>query len=282
LVAINDSVNGFHFSAFDGNGNVVTLVKAADGTISAQYEYGPFGEVIRATGPMAKANPFRFSTRFDDDETDFLYYGYRYYNPSTGRWISRDPMEEQGGLNVYGVAANDAVDEYDSLGLCGCSVTSATLQSSRVIADADGFHWNVIGDVQFADRTGCVPIQWQKTTAWENGQRITKAGEGLGPINGIWHIDSSPYNGDTPPSGDIGHSTGGVDILINSDSELRYHDRPGWHGLKRRDIYSLHVNLKIVVYDANSKPPYRVVKESNILDLSQAGVWPNIGIVIPK
>ena len=45
---------------------------------------------------MAKANPFRFSTKYQDDETDLLYYGYRYYNASTGRWISRDPLEEAG------------------------------------------------------------------------------------------------------------------------------------------------------------------------------------------
>ena len=47
-----------------------------DGAISAQYVYGPFGEVLRATGPMAKVNPFRFSTKYQDDETDLLYYGY--------------------------------------------------------------------------------------------------------------------------------------------------------------------------------------------------------------
>jgi RHS repeat-associated protein len=45
---------------------------------------------------MAKLNPFRFSTKYDDDETDLLYYGYRYYNPSTGRWLSRDPLNEAG------------------------------------------------------------------------------------------------------------------------------------------------------------------------------------------
>jgi RHS repeat-associated protein len=67
-----------------------------------QYEYGPFGEVIRATGPMAKVNPFRFSTKYDDDESDFLYYGYRYYNPSTGRWPSRDPLNEPGFELVCG------------------------------------------------------------------------------------------------------------------------------------------------------------------------------------
>lgn len=61
-------------------------------SIQAKYKYGPFGEVIRATGPVAKANPFRFSTKYQDDETDLLYYGYRYYNASTGRWITRDPI----------------------------------------------------------------------------------------------------------------------------------------------------------------------------------------------
>jgi YD repeat-containing protein len=49
------------------------LVNAADGNVVGQYEYGPFGEVIRLTGPLAKANPFRFSTKYQDDETDSLY-----------------------------------------------------------------------------------------------------------------------------------------------------------------------------------------------------------------
>ena len=38
---------------------------------------------------MAKANPFRFSTKYQDDETDLLYYGRRYLNTSTGRWLTR-------------------------------------------------------------------------------------------------------------------------------------------------------------------------------------------------
>jgi uncharacterized protein RhaS with RHS repeats len=74
--------------AYDGNGNITALINAADGKSVAQYEYGPFGELIRATGPMAKANPFRFSTKYQDDETDLLYYGYRYYNVGTGRWLT--------------------------------------------------------------------------------------------------------------------------------------------------------------------------------------------------
>jgi len=79
---------------------------------------GPFGELLRATGPMAKLNPFRFSTKYDDDESDFLYYGYRYYSPSTGRWLSRDPAEEdEGGLNLYGSCLNDLLNSCDPFGL---------------------------------------------------------------------------------------------------------------------------------------------------------------------
>ena len=108
---------GTYFYCYDGNGNVIALVNAANGTIAAQYEYGPFGELLRATGPMAFVNPFRFSTKYQDDETGLLYYGYRYYNSSTGRWLSRDPIGERGGFNLYTCCGNSLVNETDPLGL---------------------------------------------------------------------------------------------------------------------------------------------------------------------
>jgi hypothetical protein len=43
-------------------------------------------------------------------------YGYRYYDPLTGRWPSRDPIEEEGGLNLYGFVFNSAVDHTDVIG----------------------------------------------------------------------------------------------------------------------------------------------------------------------
>jgi uncharacterized protein RhaS with RHS repeats len=45
------------------------------------------------------------------------YYGYRYYDPKTGRWPSRDPIEEEGGMNLYGFVENDGVGRWDVLGL---------------------------------------------------------------------------------------------------------------------------------------------------------------------
>jgi len=105
------------FAAYDGNGNVAALVNAADGNVVANYEYDPFGQTVRTTGVMAKNCPFRFSTKYTDDESDFLYYGYRSYNPSTGRWLSRDPIEERGGENVYCFVSNVPVLSWDYLGM---------------------------------------------------------------------------------------------------------------------------------------------------------------------
>jgi RHS repeat-associated protein len=105
-----------HFAAHDGNGNVAMLLSSSDGSVSARYEYGPFGELLRATGPMPKANPFRFSTKYEDEETDLLYYGYRYCSPSVGRWLLRDPIQENGAMNPYSFANNDALRGLDGLG----------------------------------------------------------------------------------------------------------------------------------------------------------------------
>jgi len=86
---------GAHFCAYDGNGNIVALSAASDGSPTARYEYGPFGEPIRVTGPAAALNPFRFSTKRTDPTTDLVLYEYRAYSPTLGRWLSRDPLEDQ-------------------------------------------------------------------------------------------------------------------------------------------------------------------------------------------
>jgi RHS repeat-associated protein len=117
-VTVHSGANaGTYFYCYDGNGNVVALVSAADGTVAARYEYGPFGELLRATGPMAKANPFLFSTKYYDWETGLYYYGYRYYDPNTGRWPNRDPIGELGGANLYGFVRNNAISRFDPFGL---------------------------------------------------------------------------------------------------------------------------------------------------------------------
>ena len=116
LLAINFKTNGTHFVAYDGNGNVAGLVNAADGNASANYEYDPFGQTLRITGTVGKLNPIRFSTQYADDYVGDIKYLYRDYTPSTGRWLNRDPIEEDGGVNLYGFVGNKAIDLSDILG----------------------------------------------------------------------------------------------------------------------------------------------------------------------
>ena len=120
LLALTDHSGGTNAGTYvphyDGNGNVTGLISGANGTVIAKFVYGPFGEVVKATGSMAGASPFQYSTKYMDAETGLNYYGYRYYNPSTGRWLSRDPVGEQGGVNLFEFAANDSINKCDQLG----------------------------------------------------------------------------------------------------------------------------------------------------------------------
>jgi RHS repeat-associated protein len=117
LLLVNSAAAGVHFAAYDGNGNVTALVGANDGTASGSYEYSPFGETLRATGLMANENPYRFSTKRTDATTGSILYEYRAYDPIKGRWLSRDPLQELGGLHLYLSLGNDPINYIDPFGL---------------------------------------------------------------------------------------------------------------------------------------------------------------------
>jgi RHS repeat-associated protein len=47
--------------------------------------------------------------------------GHRYYDPATGRWLTRDPIGYNGGVNLYGYVGGDPVNGSDSWGLAAQS-----------------------------------------------------------------------------------------------------------------------------------------------------------------
>jgi RHS repeat-associated protein len=108
--------NNQYYPAYDGNGNITGLLDNS-GNAVAVYEYSPFGELLRCEGNYARENPFQWSTKWADRETGLVYYGRRYYDPRLGRWVSRDPIEEMGGLNVYDFLGNSPIGRWDMLGL---------------------------------------------------------------------------------------------------------------------------------------------------------------------
>ena len=102
--------------AIDVNKNVSELVSVNNGTITAHYEYASFGDMILTFGDRALANPFRFSSEYSDDALGLVYYNYRHLEPVTGRWLQRDMIEENGGVNLYRFLNNKFI-RFDFLGL---------------------------------------------------------------------------------------------------------------------------------------------------------------------
>ena len=115
---IDLSQNGQNYSyLYDGNGNAVSLVDGSQ-TPAAAYAYEPFGLQIMSNGSLDQ--PMRFSTKRYDSSTGLIDFGYRYYSPALGRWLSLDPIAEKGGINLYAYVGNNPIMRSDPYGLMNC------------------------------------------------------------------------------------------------------------------------------------------------------------------
>jgi RHS repeat-associated protein len=124
-----------HTFSYDSNGNIILLTgpKAQE---TARYSYDAFGKTLTATGPAAQTNRYQFSTKPVEEESGLVYYGYRWYDPVTGRWPSRDPIEERGGVNLYGMVGNGATIKLDRLGLQSGSERCAECAAQTPLSQA--------------------------------------------------------------------------------------------------------------------------------------------------
>jgi RHS repeat-associated protein len=186
------------------------------GQITANLDYDAFGREVRATSPKTPTSgqppglaasdpwvdvlPFHFSTKFTDRESGLNYYGYRFYDPVDGRWLNRDPLAEDGGLNLFKILSNDLQQSYDYLGLTapegdypcakGCdrkTINKAIAIMSKRAAKA------TVDEIKLAP--AAVRIN-TGTTGREYGGRIccnTKTGKvtATGPTPGPWEIQNN-------------------------------------------------------------------------------------------
>ena len=136
----NSSTHQLYIPFYDTYGNVMGYWDA-QGNVVAEYTYDAFGKLISSSGPMADVFSFRYSTKYYDSETGLYYYGYRFYSPELMRWITRDPIGEEGGVNLYAMCANDPIGDIDVLGLY-----ELTLISDNTVED-DVLMWYLHGNV---------------------------------------------------------------------------------------------------------------------------------------
>ena len=111
----NSSTRQLYIPFYDAYGNIMGYWDA-QGNVVAQYTYDAFGKLISISGPMADVFAIRYSTKYFDSETGLYYYGYRFYSPELMRWITRDPIEEEGGVNMYSFCGNFPLGEIDPIG----------------------------------------------------------------------------------------------------------------------------------------------------------------------
>ncbi len=102
--------------AYDFNGNILG-VTSSNQSVLASLTYTPFGEVLSCTGPFTPR--YQFSTKEYSPRTGLNYYGYRYYSPNLGRWLTRDPIDETDYVTLYSFVKQSPINIFDYLGLRG-------------------------------------------------------------------------------------------------------------------------------------------------------------------
>ena len=139
----------FYVPCYDHNGNIVLYVSES-GAIDAQSVYDPYGNVVETYGNLADAFSFGFSTKYHDRETGMVGYQRRFYRPDLGRWLNRDPIEEEGGENLYAFCNNSPVLCYDVNG-CWAFIDNAIAAIGGAVV---GIACQAISDVIRGEASG--------------------------------------------------------------------------------------------------------------------------------
>jgi len=95
-----------------GNTNAGTV-----GTLVARYDYSPYQGPTKVFGTTVNASLLTIGRYYHHYDSGLELALYRAYDPELGRWMSEDPIEERGGINLYGFVGNEPVTQVDLDGL---------------------------------------------------------------------------------------------------------------------------------------------------------------------
>ena len=106
-----------YFYAKDHLGSIREVVDNS-GAVVARYDYDPYGRRTKLSGSFD--SDFGFTGHYFHEPSDFHFAPFRAYSAELGRWINRDPIQELGGVNLYGYVMNSPSNFVDPLGLKTC------------------------------------------------------------------------------------------------------------------------------------------------------------------
>ncbi|HET9406396.1 MAG TPA: RHS repeat-associated core domain-containing protein [Candidatus Sulfotelmatobacter sp.] len=171
-----------------------TSLSSSSGTLTNTYTYDSYGRTTASSGTVT--NPYRFAGREFDSETSIYYNRARYYDESTGRFLSEDPAKFGGGIDFYGYANNNPAIFVDPSGL------APDCQNCKIDVKCRGIQTKHLGALGFKH------CDAQVTDS--NGVTHSLSGGPNGPYN-----NSTLGGWDTPnPSG----SFTGRDIYHNNNA----------------------------------------------------------------
>ena len=192
--------NSIQIAFYDANGNASEYV-STDGVFSAQYEYSPFGKPIIAQGEFFT---HEFSTKPYCTSTESSEYQLRTYNSKRGCWLSRDSIQERGGINLFGFVKNEPTALIDLLGL-DIWVENTTAVSGwhkRICVDV----WEVmpepIENTGLCCKSGTLYVKTGKKFCISFGMKNRNGGDAWDSFSGDGGSSDSDSSGDSSTSAD--------------------------------------------------------------------------------
>jgi len=199
----------------DGLGSVTSLTNSS-GAAAQTYAFDSFGKLTASSGSLT--NPFQYTAREFDTETNLDYYRARYYDPLTGRFLNEDSIRWfSGTINFYDYVHNDPQDLIDPLGLSAAKSATAdcianglgalfpgVIASVGTATEKVGGHWNFPVQLQFPSY--CAANRFFNAYAasakngWDPDARF-----GSGPALHLEHLGSWNVSGSTYSIGGTAH-----------------------------------------------------------------------------
>ena len=174
-----------------------------------QNAYGDFFVQPKNRGPAT--NNRILSQKYLDDSTGWYYYGFRYYSPELGRWLSRDPVGEEGGVNRYAAIENSLMNDVDALGLAPVDASIS---------------WELVVGTPFFGWFGASSSdEWGQPRGVGSGYAYVDAG-GTRATTRVWvktghrkwwgRVRNACNTVYFPPDGDSGQHSGGIRVYLRS------------------------------------------------------------------